>query len=44
MSASLSDRQLGSASLTDTSTLMRGRASLLSSLAVECAMFVVMLL
>lgn len=40
MSASMSGIPLEAASsLTDTSTLMRGKASLLASLAVECAMF-----
>jgi hypothetical protein len=44
MSASLADVELEVVSLTDTSTLMLGRASLPSSLAVECAMFAKILL
>lgn len=44
MSASLPDVKIEVVSLTDTSTLMRGRASLPSSLAVEYAMSAKMLL
>jgi hypothetical protein len=44
MSASLADVELEVVSLTDTSTLILGRASLPSSLAVECAMLAKMLL